>query len=556
MATRVTIPPGARPPRRQPSSRRRGAWGVLLAFLGLLVIAAAAVVMTMWSGVTLSADPNALARLETQPFAGSLESARAQGSNGRPIPLSFQNGRLTPLVPVPAGEVISLDVTVRRPGIIAWLIGGTRTEHLTVRAPAAHLLSRWLEVPTGTPVRVSFDQPVTAVAYGSRPGHLVRQTLAGPERTVTLLAQGAIGTVEIAAAVRSWEQLSAPQSVSWFPPTPASSAAVALVHPAPGTQLAPGESIRLTLSRTVAAAFGSSVPTLEPSVQGSWRQTSAHTLVFTPSGLGAPLFEGVHIVLPHPVTLASVAGLSAHAQTVISWTTPSASLLRLQQLLAQQGYLPVSWHPTGAGVPRTATAQLLAAVRPPRGTFSWRYANTPSQLQALWSVGTANIITRAAVMTFENEHGLAVDGIAGPMVWHALLTDQLAGRRRTAPYSYVYVRQQPPELLTLWSGGRTVLTSPGNTGIASRPTVPGTFAVFEHLLSGTMSGTNPDGSHYHDPGIRYISYFNGGDAIHAFPRASYGTPQSLGCVELPLAQAAQVWPYTPIGTLVTIEKNA
>ena len=46
---------------------------------------------------------------------------------------------------------------------------------------------------------------------------------------------------------------------------------------------------------------------------------------------------------------------------------------------------------------------------------------------------------------------------------------------------------------------------------------------------------------------------NGGDAIHNFDRASFGTPQSLGCVELPLQSAAEVWPYTPIGTLVTIE---
>jgi lipoprotein-anchoring transpeptidase ErfK/SrfK len=77
--------------------------------------------------------------------------------------------------------------------------------------------------------------------------------------------------------------------------------------------------------------------------------------------------------------------------------------------------------------------------------------------------------------------------------------------------------------------------------------------VFEHLRVTTMSGTNPDGSHYSDPGIQYVSYFNGGDALHAFNRASFGTPQSLGCVELPLAAARTVWPYTPIGTLVTVE---
>jgi lipoprotein-anchoring transpeptidase ErfK/SrfK len=89
--------------------------------------------------------------------------------------------------------------------------------------------------------------------------------------------------------------------------------------------------------------------------------------------------------------------------------------------------------------------------------------------------------------------------------------------------------------------------------VPSAPTQSGTFPVFEHIPSGTMSGTDPDGTHYHDPGVLWISYFNGGDALHAFPRASYGTPQSLGCVELPLAAAAKVWPYTPVGTLVTIE---
>jgi len=102
-----------------------------------------------------------------------------------------------------------------------------------------------------------------------------------------------------------------------------------------------------------------------------------------------------------------------------------------------------------------------------------------------------------------------------------------------------------PQLLTLWHNGQTVLTSPGNTGVPSAPTKLGTFPVFEHIPVGTMSGTNPDGSHYNDPGIRWISYFHGGDALHSFNRASFGTPQSLGCVELPLATAANLWPYTP-----------
>ena len=110
-----------------------------------------------------------------------------------------------------------------------------------------------------------------------------------------------------------------------------------------------------------------------------------------------------------------------------------------------------------------------------------------------------------------------------------------------------------PQSLNLWHNGRVILKSPGQHGRAGGADALGTFAVFEHIPVGTMAGTNPDGSHYNDPGIRCISYFHHGEALHAFNRSSFGTPQSLGCVELPLAAAAKVWPYTPIGTLVTIE---
>jgi lipoprotein-anchoring transpeptidase ErfK/SrfK len=67
-----------------------------------------------------------------------------------------------------------------------------------------------------------------------------------------------------------------------------------------------------------------------------------------------------------------------------------------------------------------------------------------------------------------------------------------------------------------------------------------------------MQGTNPDGSHYDDP-VYWISYFNGGDAVHGFVRASYGFYQSDGCVELPPTTAQFIWPYLTYGTLVTVQ---
>jgi hypothetical protein len=534
-------------PRRSPARR----WWLWAPLLGLGIVAAAfAAALLEWSGASLKSDGAALARVESQPLAGSIESARAFGPGGKRIPLAVRDGRLTPKTKLAPGERVSVDVVVRRPGWLSWALGKRRRETLTLRTPVAHVDERWLTVPAGSPVKVAFDQPLAAVAYG-RGARLDRRPVQSGGSSVDIGKRSAAGSVKVAAAPRSWERLGHPVQVSWFPPA---HSAVAISDPAPGAQITPSTPLRLTFSKPVSDALGSgALPKLTPAVPGRWRKADSHTLVFKPSGFGAPLGAHVHVDLPKALAVRGPSGEDAHTTRRINWTVPAGSMLRLQQLLADAGYLPLSWTPSGAPVPRTPAAEVSAATNPPQGSFSWRYSNTPHELRGLWSEGRANQITRGALMMFQDNHKLTVDGFAGQQVWKALLADAIAGKRRTAGYSYVYVHRNVPQLLTLWHNGHTVLTSPGNTGVPSAPTKLGTFPVFEHLASGTMSGTNPDGSHYNDPGIKWISYFNGGDALHAFNRASFGTPQSLGCVELPLASAAKVWPYTPIGTLVTVE---
>ena len=60
----------------------------------------------------------------------------------------------------------------------------------------------------------------------------------------------------------------------------------------------------------------------------------------------------------------------------------------------------------------------------------------------------------------------------------------------------MYVHREVPETATLWHAGHTILVSAANTGICGAETALGTYPVFEHIPEGTMSGTNPDGSHY------------------------------------------------------------
>jgi hypothetical protein len=525
----------------------RWLWWTLAGAASLLVIAA--VVILLWSGVTLTGDSTALAHVSVQPFGGSIEHVQAFGPGGKPIPISVQGGRLTPLGHLKPGEQVSVDVRVRRPGWLGWALGSDTTEHLTLRTPQARVSERWMTVRAGSDVRVGFDQPVRAVAFGAAPTARTHE-LTGALTSISLGQRGATGTVEVAAAPRTWESVGPPTQVSWFPP---SHSAVMVSLPASGTEIGPASTLYLTFSKPVDDVLGSRRPRLSPSTPGHWRLANSHTLAFTPSGMGAAFGTHLHAQLPRPVAVTGGSGGALHTTSQIEWTVPPGSTLRLQQLLAQAGYLPLVWHPSGPGVARTPAAEAQAAVKAPDGAFAWRYGDTPRQLQALWSAGKENTITRGALMKFEDENGLTVDGLPGAAVWHKLIDDAIAGKRLTSGYSYVYVHREVPETLTLWHDGRTVLTSAANTGISGAETELGTFPVFEHLPETTMSGTNPDGSHYEDSGIKWVSYFNGGDALHNFNRSSFGTPQSLGCVELPLEDSAKIYPYTPIGTLVTVE---
>ena len=314
--------------------------------------------------------------------------------------------------------------------------------------------------------------------------------------------------------------------------------------------------ITITFSAPVAA--DSPMPTITPSVAGSWQGAGTDTLRFVPS---AAFSQSTHVTVSVPGGTQGVhsarGGLLA-STTPISFETGIYQPARIPELLAQLGYLPVTWAPVpGATVPAPGDAlgQAAAAYNPPAGTYSWQ-SGYPSELQSLWNNGAPNSqIINGAVMAFENDHGLGMDGVVGPQVWAALLSAVAAGQSNQNGYTYAIAAENNPETLTIWHNGQQVLSFLANTGIQAAPTTIGTAPVYLRYRNQIMRGTNPDGTKYADP-VQYVAYFRSGEAVHYFPRGSYGSPQSLGCVELNLSDAAQAWPYLTYGSLVTVTAGA
>jgi peptidoglycan hydrolase-like protein with peptidoglycan-binding domain len=314
--------------------------------------------------------------------------------------------------------------------------------------------------------------------------------------------------------------------------------------------------IKIQFSEPVAA--GSPLPSVHPAIAGSWQGAGTTTLEFVPT-VGFRQSTHVDVRIPGgALGMRSTGGGLLGATMHVRFRVGTFKTARLDQLLAQLGYLPLTWA-ASPGVTRPAATdaagQLAAAYSPPAGRFTWK-AGYPHELRRFWRAGSpAGLVLKGAVMKFEADHGLALDGIAGPEVWGDLLKAVAANDTNKDGYTYAIASEGNPETLTIWHDGHVVLHTLANTGIPAAPTTLGTAPVYLKYYKQIMRGKNPDGSKYADL-VYYVSYFRAGEAVHYYLRGSYGFPQSLGCVELPMNEAAKAWPYLTYGSLVTVEPGS
>jgi peptidoglycan hydrolase-like protein with peptidoglycan-binding domain len=294
-------------------------------------------------------------------------------------------------------------------------------------------------------------------------------------------------------------------------------------------------------------AFGVQRPTLAPATAGTWRDLG-HYEVFHPVSTLEPCAT---YTMSIPAATAAARHRKLGKSRTISFHVACPGITAVQQALARLNYLPYTLHGfVGASstAPLTRAQAAQRAYELPHGVLRANVRHAPAL-----TIGAVDPTTTGAMQVYEGVHGLPLSTVPTQQLWIHLLADETLAKQNPQPYTWVTVTETIPETLEVHQNNRIVLSSPTNTGVPGANTQKGIFPIYIRYVSTTMIGTNVDGTHYNDPGVPWVNYFNGGDAVHGYIRPSYGTPQSNGCVELPIATAQKVYGMLALGDLVIVE---
>jgi hypothetical protein len=288
-------------------------------------------------------------------------------------------------------------------------------------------------------------------------------------------------------------------------------------------------------------------PTLSPAVAGTW-SVAGDEEVFKPVSTLEPCSSYTLTVWAQTDATGSA---DLGKRQTIGLTVACPPLAGLQQALARLGYLGASFHPRyEVKLPsgrETRAEAALHAYHPPRGALVPEPSDAPPV-----EIGHLDATTRGALTVYQDDHDLEATGEPDSQTWASLLAAETDYKRDPIGYTWVSVTESLPETLEVHEGKRVAFTTPANTGVPGAETEQGIFPIYSRLVSTTMSGEDVDGEKYDVSDVPWVNYFNGGDAVHGYPRASYGFPQSNGCVELPIEASKAVFGMLALGDIVWV----
>ena len=147
--------------------------------------------------------------------------------------------------------------------------------------------------------------------------------------------------------------------------------------------------------------------------------------------------------------------------------------------------------------------------------------------------------TPTATPTFTNTPRPTLDAQEG-----YILPDEISGNTR---WIDIDLSQQ---MVYAYEGSSLVNSFIVSTGTYLHPTVTGQYHIYVKYRYADMSGPG-----YYLPDVPYVMYFYRGYGIHGtYWHNNFGTPMSHGCVNFRTDEAAWIYDWASVGTLVNIHQ--
>lgn len=111
------------------------------------------------------------------------------------------------------------------------------------------------------------------------------------------------------------------------------------------------------------------------------------------------------------------------------------------------------------------------------------------------------------------------------------------------------------QTLLAWEGDELAYEGAVSTGLEPDYTPTGVFAIDLKFETAEMQNaeTADLDEQYDIDDVPYVMYYDGHYAIHgAYWHDAFGTPVSHGCVNMPVADAAWLYDWAPLGTPVVV----
>ena len=300
---------------------------------------------------------------------------------------------------------------------------------------------------------------------------------------------------------------------------------------------------------------------------------------------------------PHPIEQATARYDAARTQIHV---TDAAVATHVHP--EESSFKRVVWHLQSLGyLPITHAFIRGCGIDIRHDNFLWPVPAALQHAADQYAWNAQNPFIRGAVIQFERANGLlGPKGVSEGSLHKNVIRTILSTSAIPDPFpwQWVYVTKasgtRQPEQLHIWQGDGSgwMWNTLVNTGVMGS-TPNGTWPIYQRLPSTTMRGVFPipvsrlayaalkdqqaqvsqwTGSTlmqpaygmvnghpvrwqpYNDPGIKWVNYFDDGRGIHYYPRASYGFPQSAGCVEEPRKAAQIIYGLLHYGVPVTVSK--